>query len=111
MSFHKSLAVLALVLALVLVGSPALSALADTVIGDLNGDGKVTISDMLMVKSSVLGGNLAATAAAAGDLNRDGNQGADQKQLQTAVSVGKQSQPCAEAGQGEQGQNIGKQGK
>ena len=42
------------------------------VTGDLNGDGKVTISDMLMVKSSVLGGNLTATAAAAGDLNWDG---------------------------------------
>ena len=42
------------------------------VTGDLNGDGKVTISDMLMVKSSVLGGKLSNVAAAAGDLNRDG---------------------------------------
>ena len=42
------------------------------VTGDLNGDGKVTISDMLMVKSSVLGDKLSNVAAAAGDLNRDG---------------------------------------
>jgi len=43
------------------------------VTGDLNGDANVTISDMLMVKSSVLGEGLSNAAAAAGDLNGDGS--------------------------------------
>ena len=43
------------------------------VTGDLNGDASVTISDMLMVKSSVLGESLSKAAAAAGDLNGDGS--------------------------------------
>ena len=42
------------------------------VTGDLNGDGNVTITDMLMLKSAVLGEPLSDTAAAAADLNFDG---------------------------------------
>lgn len=42
------------------------------VTGDLNGDGKVTITDMLMLKSAILGEKLSATAAAAADINYDG---------------------------------------
>lgn len=41
------------------------------VTGDLNGDGNVTITDMLMLKSAILGGDLSATAAAAADINYD----------------------------------------
>jgi len=40
--------------------------------GDLNGDGEVTISDMLMVKAHVLGEELTETAVLAGDVNYDG---------------------------------------
>lgn len=43
------------------------------VTGDLNGDGAVTITDMLMVKSAVLGSELSEAAAVAGDVNYDGN--------------------------------------
>ena len=43
------------------------------VTGDVNGDANVTISDMLMVKSSILGKALSSAAAAAGDLNGDGS--------------------------------------
>lgn len=42
------------------------------VTGDLNGDGNVTITDMLMLKSAILGESLSDTAAAAADLNFDG---------------------------------------
>lgn len=42
------------------------------VTGDLNGDGNVTITDMLMQKSAILGDELSPTAAAAGDINHDG---------------------------------------
>ena len=42
------------------------------VTGDLNGDGNVTITDMLMIKSSILGETLSATAAVAADINYDG---------------------------------------
>ena len=42
------------------------------VTGDLNGDGQLTITDMLMLKSAVLGEKLSTTAALAGDLNGDG---------------------------------------
>lgn len=42
------------------------------VTSDLNGDGKTTITDMLMVKSCLLGTELTATAAAAADVNYDG---------------------------------------
>ncbi len=41
--------------------------------GDLNGDGAVTISDLLIQKSSLLGQEISPLEAAAGDLNRDGN--------------------------------------
>ena len=41
--------------------------------GDLNGDGDVTISDMLMVKAHLLGEELTALAAAAADVNYDGD--------------------------------------
>ena len=41
--------------------------------GDVNGDGGITISDMLMLKSAVLGQPLEGAAVAAGDLNGDGN--------------------------------------
>lgn len=42
------------------------------VTGDLNGDGKLTITDMLMLKSAVLGETLSQAEALAGDLNGDG---------------------------------------
>ena len=40
--------------------------------GDLNGDGNITISDMLMEKSYLLGETLSPTATVAGDLTGDG---------------------------------------
>lgn len=43
------------------------------VTGDLNGDAAVTITDMLMIKSAILGESLSETAAAAGDVNYDGS--------------------------------------
>lgn len=43
------------------------------VTGDLNGDGMVTITDMLMQKSAILGEELSPTAMAAGDVNYDGS--------------------------------------
>lgn len=43
------------------------------VTGDLNGDAAVTITDMLMIKSAILGEPLSGTAAAAGDVNYDGS--------------------------------------
>lgn len=43
------------------------------VTGDLNGDGNVTITDMLMLKNAILGKKLTDTAAAAGDVNYDGS--------------------------------------
>ena len=55
MKTNKMNRLLALVLALVLVGSLALSALADTVIGDLNGDGKVTVFDAQLLLESQAG--------------------------------------------------------
>jgi peptidoglycan/xylan/chitin deacetylase (PgdA/CDA1 family) len=42
------------------------------VTGDLNGDGNVTITDMLMIKSAILGESLSAPAGAAADINYDG---------------------------------------
>lgn len=51
---------------------PAVHTLTAIVTGDLNGDGTVTITDMLMLKSSILGNTLADTAMAAGDINYDG---------------------------------------
>ena len=43
------------------------------VTGDLNGDGAVTITDLLMLKSAILGEALSETAAAAADVNYDGS--------------------------------------
>ena len=43
------------------------------VTGDLNGDGTVTITDMLMLKGNLLGKSISDTAKAAGDVNYDGN--------------------------------------
>ena len=55
MKRNSVMRLLALALALVLVGSLALSALADTVIGDLNGDGKVTVFDAQLLLESQAG--------------------------------------------------------
>lgn len=41
--------------------------------GDLNGDGAVTISDLLIQKSALLGQEITPLEAAAGDLNHDGS--------------------------------------
>lgn len=49
-------------------GVPSLTAI---VTGDLNGDGSATITDMLMLKSALLGETLPDPSAAAGDLNYD----------------------------------------
>lgn len=54
-------------------GEPAVHTLTAIVTGDLNGDGNVTITDMLMVKNRILGQPLTDTAEAAGDINYDGN--------------------------------------
>ena len=43
------------------------------VTGDLNSDGDITISDMLLQKSYLLGSKLSATAVAAGDLTGEGD--------------------------------------
>ena len=43
------------------------------VTGDLNGDGIITITDMLMSKSYLLGETLSDPALCAGDVNTDGN--------------------------------------
>ena len=47
--------------------------LTAVVTGDLNGDGGVTITDMLMIKSAVLGEQLSDMAAVAADINYDGS--------------------------------------
>ncbi len=47
-------------------------ALTAVVTGDLNGDGGVTITDMLMVKSKLLGQELSHISQIAGDVNYDG---------------------------------------
>jgi len=43
------------------------------VTGDVNGDGAVTITDLLMIKSAILGEPLSETASAAADVNYDGS--------------------------------------
>ena len=48
------------------------AALTVVVTGDLNGDAAVSITDMLMIKSYLLGEALEGPAAAAGDVNYDG---------------------------------------
>ena len=50
-------------------GIPSLTAI---VTGDLNGDSNVTITDMLMLKSALLGESISEPATLAGDLNYDG---------------------------------------
>ena len=52
--------------------APAAS-LTVVVTGDLNGDAAVSITDMLMIKSFLLGETLESVATAAGDINFDGN--------------------------------------
>lgn len=52
---------------------PIVHTLTAIVTGDLNGDGNVTITDMLMLKNKVLGQTLTDVAEAAGDINYDGN--------------------------------------
>ena len=47
--------------------------LTAVVTGDLNGDGAISITDMLLVKSALLGQELTPAAAVAGDMNFDEN--------------------------------------
>lgn len=51
---------------------PVTATLTAIITGDLNGDAAISITDMLKVKSSILGETLSETAAAAGDINGDG---------------------------------------
>lgn len=57
------------------VRAPAMKTHTLTVIvtGDLNGDGAITITDMLMLKGFILGKSLSDTAKAASDVNYDGS--------------------------------------
>lgn len=55
----------------VLTSEAAGQSLTAILTGDLNGDGEVSISDMLLVKSHILGGELEELAALAGDVNYD----------------------------------------
>lgn len=50
---------------------PVTATLTAIITGDLNGDAAISITDMLKVKSSILGEKLSETAAAAGDINGD----------------------------------------
>lgn len=54
-----------------LTSTAAGQTLTAVVTGDINGDGNVTITDLLMVKSYILGGKLDDLAAVAGDVNYD----------------------------------------
>ena len=54
-----------------LFSSAANQTLTAVVTGDVNGDGEITITDLLMVKSHILGTELMGSAAVAGDLNGD----------------------------------------
>lgn len=45
--------------------------LTAVVVGDVNGDGEISITDMLMVKSHILGTELIGSALLAGDVNGD----------------------------------------
>lgn len=51
---------------------PATATLTAIITGDLNGDAAITITDMLKVKSAILGEALSEIAATAGDINGDG---------------------------------------
>lgn len=57
----------------VISSASANARLTAVVTGDLNGDGNVTITDMLMVKSHILGNELEELATIAGDVNYDGS--------------------------------------
>lgn len=56
-----------------IASASANASLTAIVTGDLNGDGNATITDLLMVKSHILGTELKELAAKAGDVNYDGN--------------------------------------
>ena len=51
---------------------PKTATLTAVIAGDLNGDASITITDMLKVKSAILGEELSEISAAAGDINGDG---------------------------------------
>lgn len=57
----------------VLTSEAAGTSLTAILTGDLNGDGEVSISDMLLVKSHILGAQLEEQEALAGDVNYDGD--------------------------------------
>ena len=58
--------------------------------GDTNGDGNFSVTDMLKVKSAILGEALSEVSAAAGDINADGIVNASDAAciLQYAAAVG-----------------------
>lgn len=56
----------------VLTSAAAQKSLSVVITGDVNGDGGISVTDMLMVKGHILGTELAGAAAAAGDVNADG---------------------------------------
>lgn len=60
-------------LSVVAEDATATHTLTAVVTGDLNGDGAISITDMLMVKSNILGQELSEIATVAGDVNYDGN--------------------------------------
>ena len=57
----------------VLTSAAAQKNLCVVITGDTNGDGGISVTDMLMVKGHILGTELTGAAAAAGDVNADGN--------------------------------------
>lgn len=57
----------------VLTSATAKKNLSVVVTGDVNGDGGISVTDMLMVKGHILGTKLTGAAAAGGDVNADGN--------------------------------------
>ena len=61
------------------------------VTGDLNGDGGVSISDLLMLKSAVLGKQLEALSACAGDVNYDSKVSVTDFLKVKSVLLGQQS--------------------
>lgn len=57
----------------VLTSAAAGQRVSVVITGDVNGDGEISVTDMLMVKSNILGTELTGAAAAAGDVNADGS--------------------------------------